>query len=53
MLVLPNQQLSRMEGAVTGSDHDLKFRVSGTVTQYSGRNYLLVERSTIDTTEPQ
>jgi hypothetical protein len=42
MIILPNIQLMAMENAVTGANRDLRFRVSGTVTEYKGRNYLLL-----------
>jgi hypothetical protein len=42
MVILPNIQLMAMENAVTGANRDLRFRVSGTVTEYKGRNYLLL-----------
>jgi hypothetical protein len=42
MVILPNIQLMAMENAVTGANRDLRFRVSGTVTEYKGRNYLML-----------
>ena len=30
--------------AVSGASRDLKFRVSGTITEYRGRNYILLEK---------
>jgi hypothetical protein len=44
MIILPNLALTRMETAVSGASRDLRFRVSGTVTEYNGRNYILMEK---------
>ena len=44
MIVLPNQKLMLMEDAVTSTSRDLRFRVTGLVTQYRGRNYILLEK---------
>ena len=42
MLVLPNSKLAVMEDSV--ADRDRKFRVTGIVTEYRGRNYILLEK---------
>lgn len=44
MVILPNQALMRMETAVTGTSRDMRFKISGTVTEYKGRNYILLEK---------
>src|SRR3712207_7469706 len=45
VVVLPNLKLMTMENATTtGNNRDLRFRVTGMVTEYKGRNYLLVEK---------
>ena len=44
MLLLPNQKLGELEQLIAVSNRDLKFRVTGVVTEYKGRNYLLVEK---------
>jgi hypothetical protein len=44
MGLLPNQLLMQMESAITASNRDLKFRVTGLVTEYRGRNYLLLQK---------
>jgi hypothetical protein len=44
MIILPNLKLELMEQAVNSSNRDLKFRVTGMVTEYQDRNYLLMER---------
>ena len=47
MLILPNLRLMAMEDYVRASSRDLRFRVSGVVTEYRGRNYLLMEKVTV------
>lgn len=44
MVVLPNLALQRMEDANKGSNRDLRFRVTGVVTEYRGRNAILIEK---------
>src|SRR5437762_5791613 len=44
MIILPNLALNRMESAMTGASRDLKFRISGQVTEYKGRNYILIDK---------
>ena len=44
MLLLPNTNRTRMEMAVQASSRDLKFRVTGMVTEYNARNYILLEK---------
>jgi hypothetical protein len=44
MLLLPNQKLGELEAVITTNNRDLKFRVTGVVTEYKGRNYLMVEK---------
>ena len=53
MILLPNLKLMQMEDTLTAANRDLKFRVTGTVTEYRGRNYLLLERvvQVLDVTE--
>lgn len=43
MLALPNLQLMSMEDAASATKQDLTFTVSGMVTEYKGRNYILLE----------
>jgi hypothetical protein len=43
MVILPNLQLMRMENAIKNLGRDLRFRISGMVTEYNGRNYILIE----------
>lgn len=47
MIVLPNMMLQQMEDQVSSSSRDLKFHVSGMITEYRGRNYILVLRAVI------
>lgn len=44
VVLLPNVKLQVMEEAASGADHDLRFKVSGMLTEYRGRNYLLLEK---------
>ena len=44
MIILPNLKLVSMEAAVGIANRDLRFRVTGMVTEYHGRNYLLLEK---------
>ena len=44
VVILPNLKLTLMEQAVKTTNRDLKFRVTGMVTEYNGRNYLLLEK---------
>jgi hypothetical protein len=44
VVILPNLKLMAMENAVNSSNRDLRFRITGTVTEYRGRNYVLLEK---------
>jgi hypothetical protein len=44
MLVLPNLKLMQMETAMGTATDNLHFRVTGTVTEYRGRNYILLDK---------
>ncbi|HUB25532.1 MAG TPA: hypothetical protein VL992_08875 [Tepidisphaeraceae bacterium] len=44
VILLPNLELMLMERAVGAASHDLRFRITGTVTEYHGRNYILLEK---------
>ena len=44
MIILPNLKLMQMENAVTGGAKDLRYKVTGLVTKYKGRNYILLEK---------
>ncbi|HSZ54829.1 MAG TPA: hypothetical protein VK797_04165 [Tepidisphaeraceae bacterium] len=43
LILLPNLKLAQLEEAVTSQARDLKVRVTGRVTEYRGRNYLLLD----------
>jgi len=44
MIILPNLKLMSMENAVSEASHDLRFRITGTVTEYRGHNFILLEK---------
>lgn len=44
MLALPNLKLQQMEDSVTIGSRDYKWRITGMVTEYKGRNYILLEK---------
>jgi hypothetical protein len=45
MRVLPNKNLTRITNALMTSNADLRFRVSGEVTEFDNRNYLLIQKA--------
>ena len=44
MILLQNHKLQLLEDLVNNSYADMKVRVSGDITEYRGRNYLLITR---------
>jgi hypothetical protein len=44
VIILPNLKLMTMEDVVKTTNRDLRFRVTGMLTEYRGRNYLLLEK---------
>ena len=44
VIVLPNLKLMIMEDVARGNTREPRFRVSGVVTEYRGRNYLLLDK---------
>jgi hypothetical protein len=36
-----------MEAVVAGRSVDVHFRISGTVTEYKGRNYILLDKAVV------
>ena len=44
LIVLPNLKLMIMEDTTRGNTREPRFRVSGVVTEYRGRNYLLLDK---------
>ena len=53
MIILPNMRLTMMENAIAQQNRDLKFRVTGMVTEYHGRNYILLEKVSVMTPDAQ
>lgn len=47
VIILPNLKLQQVEDVLKGANRDIRFRVSGTITEYRGRNYLLLEKVTV------
>lgn len=53
LVILPNLKLMQMETAIRTSSRDLKFRVTGMITEYNGRNHILLEKMVVvDTPAP-
>jgi hypothetical protein len=44
LLLLPNLKLMTMERQLRDNSRDLRFRVTGTITEYNGRNYILLDK---------
>jgi hypothetical protein len=44
VVLVPSLKLVAMEEAVKGANKDLRFRISGMVTEYRGRNHVLLEK---------
>ena len=47
LIILPNLTLMLMESSVSGASRDQRFRVTGEVTEYRGRNYILLRKATV------
>jgi len=45
MVCMENLNLERIVRAITDNTEQLEWRVSGTLTEYGGANFLLVERA--------
>lgn len=52
MIALENSNLARMQQQQHIAGREIRFVVSGLITQYKGRNYLLIERARIVGDEP-
>ena len=54
MLILPNLRLMDMEKQVASLSRDLRFKVTGLITEYNGRNYILLDKAVVvsDVTTP-
>jgi hypothetical protein len=44
VVIIPNLKLMAMEDAASTVNRDLRFRITGMVTEYRGRNYVLMEK---------
>jgi hypothetical protein len=44
VIILPNLKLMAMEQAALGTNRDLRFRITGMVTEYRSRNYVLLDK---------
>lgn len=44
VILLPNLKLMAIENELSRSDHALRLRISGSVTEYRGRNYILLDK---------
>ncbi len=53
LIILPNLNLAAMENAVNGASRDLRFRVTGVVTEYKGHNYILLEKVVVPPDQAQ
>jgi hypothetical protein len=42
--LIPNLKLADMEDAIASNSRDLRFRVTGMLTEYRGRNFVLIEK---------
>jgi hypothetical protein len=47
VVVLPNLTMMAMENYVTGTSRNLRFRITGEVTEYRGRNYVLLRKAVV------
>jgi hypothetical protein len=47
VIILPNLKLMAMESQVNSLNRDVRFRVTGPVTEYKGRNYILLEKVSV------
>jgi hypothetical protein len=44
LVIMPNLKLQQMEDTLTTAIKDPRFRVSGTLSEYRGRNYILLDK---------
>jgi hypothetical protein len=47
VIILPGNKLAAMENAVTGASRDSRFRITGTLTEYRGRNYIFLDKAVV------
>lgn len=53
LVILPNLKLMAMEAMISASSRDLRFRITGELTEYKGRNHILLHKvlAIADTTQ--
>jgi hypothetical protein len=44
LIIMPCVKLAQMQGGEFGGDLDVRYRLSGTVSEYRGRNYIMPEK---------
>ncbi len=47
MIILPNSKLMELESRAGSANRDPRFRITGSVTEYRGRNYILLQRGLV------
>lgn len=47
MVILPNLKLMAMETAIKTNTRELRFSITGMVTEYNGRNYILLDKAVV------
>jgi hypothetical protein len=47
VVVLPNLTMMAMENYATGTSRELRYRITGEVTEYRGRNYVLLRKAVV------
>jgi hypothetical protein len=47
LLILPNLKLQQMEDVAKAANRDVPFRITGMITEYRGRNYILLEKVSV------
>jgi hypothetical protein len=47
VIILQNLRLMGMEDAAKAANRDLRFRITGSVTEYRGRNYILLDKAVV------
>ena len=47
VIILPNLTLMLMENNAAGASRDVRFRITGEVTEYRGRNYVLLRKASV------
>jgi hypothetical protein len=47
MVILPNLKLMAMETAIKTNTRELRFSITGMVTEYNGRNFVLLDKAVV------